>query len=187
MVKSGDRQSQRLVDYDLFGSVVEMIVSSNHVRHSHECVIYRHHEVVRRRAITSGDDEIIQLFGFNGDSPFDPIFKDDISLQRGLDAHHRLDPFWRRAGKIAVSSIVSWPLPTLHLLLSEPIELLFGHIAVVGFALVQKLLDVAFVDIEALGLVGHLAIVVESHPLEGLQDRLRGLLAVSGQVRIFDT
>ena len=78
MDEEGERPAQCLVEQDLPGSVVQMVVSANDVGDLHVSVVDNDGEVVHEAAVGAADDEILQLL----------ILKSDVSGQHVVD--HRL-------------------------------------------------------------------------------------------------
>ena len=114
-----------------------MIVAADHVRDAHQRVVDHDREVIRRRAIGTRDDEIVQNIGsVKFYLTLDAVVKFYRATKRGFDADYRLDTRRRRAGKVAVAVIVARALFASFLLRAQLIQLVLTHIASVCLALI---------------------------------------------------
>ena len=88
--------AQRRQDVDLPGRVVDMVVAADHMRDAHVPIVDADAEVVGRRAVGAGDDEVIELGIANRDRPLDQIVPGDRAIVRVAKAHHRRHALGRR-------------------------------------------------------------------------------------------
>ena len=114
-----------------------MIVAANHVRDAHQSVVDHDREVIRRRAVASGDDEIVQnISGVKFYLALNAVVKFYRAAKRGFDADYGLDARRRRTRKIAIAIIVARALFASFLLRAQLIQLVLAHIASVCLALI---------------------------------------------------
>ena len=114
-----------------------MIVAADHVRDAHKRIVDHDREVVRRRTVASGDDEIVQnVLYVKFNIALDAVVKFYRAAKRGFYTHYRLDPSRRRAGKVAIAVIVARALFASFLLRAQLIQLILTHIASIRLALI---------------------------------------------------
>ena len=109
-----DRHSrtERLQHVDLARRVVEMIVTTNHVRDAHIHVVHDDAEVIGRIPVRARDDQIIQLGILERHQSVDEIIHDHLALQGILEADHRLDAgsrFVADPGTVRRIAASAWP------------------------------------------------------------------------------
>jgi hypothetical protein len=158
-----------------------VVVATDHVRDLHVVVVHHHAEIVGRRAVGTGDDQVVELGAVEGDRAVHDVVHHDLPLVRVAEADHRIHA---RHGLAAVpaAAVVARLFLAGHLAGAQLVQLLPGAIAVVGLALAQELVDDLLVTVHALRLVEGSLVVVEAQPLHAVEDRLhrlgRGSLAV---------
>ncbi len=180
-------EAQRIIDYDLLWCIVEVVIPADHVGQAHQCIIDSNDEVVGRRTVRSGNDEIIHLRSGDAHLTLDTIRKADIPLLRCLDTDHRLHTLRRSTGKVPIPSVITRTLFLCHLLFTQGIEFLFAHVAFIGFPLFKKLIDILFVKIKTLRLVDHLTVMTHTDPCKCLQNGIFRLFGIPCHIGIFDT
>ena len=114
-----------------------MIVAADHVRDAHQRVVDHDREVIRRRAVGTRDDEIVQNIGsIKFYLTLDAVTKFYRATKRGFYTHYGLDPCRWRTGKIAIAVIVARALFASFLLRSQLVKLVLAHIALVRLTLI---------------------------------------------------
>src|SRR5512139_3587517 len=83
MAEGGEWVVQSLINLDLAGGVIQMIISPDDMGDGHGRIIHNNRKIIRGEPITSQDDQIIQL----------RIIKFHSALNEIL--HHRLPFVWR--------------------------------------------------------------------------------------------
>ena len=89
------RRAQCLEDVDLARRVVDMIVAADDMGDAHIQVVHHHAEVVCRRAIGTGDDQVIQLTVLEHDLALDHVVPRCRTMAWIPETHHRLDALRR--------------------------------------------------------------------------------------------
>ncbi len=80
MAECGQLTPQSLVKHNLFGCVHNMIITPDHGVNSHGNIVNYDYKIVCWRAVTSGNDKIIQLLILEDDITLYNVFKDCGSI-----------------------------------------------------------------------------------------------------------
>jgi len=160
---------QRLVDQDLFGRIVDMVVSPNDVGNPHLGVVDDDREVVRRIPVGPLQDQIIQLLVIKRDIPFDQVVHDRCAHLRTAEPDHRT----RAPGKFPVPAgpIVFWFPPLGQRFFPLGLQFVGGAGAVIRLPLVNQLLNHLPVDLHPLCLKIGSLVPVQAKPGHGIEDR----------------
>ena len=96
--------TEGFIKLDLPGCVGQMIVAADDMGDTHVDVVDHHAKIIRRRAVGTGDDQVIKLAIVENDVAFDQIFDDGGAVARRtktngkrLVRRQRWDHAFRRA------------------------------------------------------------------------------------------
>lgn len=137
-----------------------MIVAANYVRDLHVAIIDDHREVIGRRTIGPGNNQIIEFRVLKYHRAPDLVLNHDIAVKRISEADNGANAL-SMLRIITATAIVAGLLTAFHLSCSELVELSFGAVAMISLALLQPPIDNFFIAIEAVSL--------KERPLVGLQ------------------
>ncbi len=179
--------AQGLEDVHLARGIVDVVVAADDMADAHVHVVHHHDEVVRRRAVGTGDDEVVELAVGEHDAALHPVVDHRLPLQRGPETDHRVSTrVRRRLGEVTAAPVVAGLLLARHLRLAQRLQPLAGAVAAIRPALLQEAVDHLRVAVEALGLVERPLVVVESEPGHALEDRIDRLGGGALTVGILD-
>jgi len=170
VAKAGQVEVQGLVDEDLARRVVQMVVAPDDVGDAHGGVVHHHGQVVGGRAVAPAQHHVVEFGIVDGHRPLDHVVDQGGAGDRRLEPHHPARA-GAKAGLAAAAGILGLQ-PLLPSLFAHGLDFLGRARAPVGVAGLQHLVDVFIIQIEALALVGDLAVVVQAQPRHGVQDRL---------------
>ena len=86
----GHRPAEPRVDLGLPGGVGQVIGAANDVRDAHVMVIDHDRQIVRRVAVRSEDDQIVEILVRKGDESLHMVIDDRLAFARRLEANRRL-------------------------------------------------------------------------------------------------
>ncbi|OIQ76416.1 hypothetical protein GALL_419010 [mine drainage metagenome] len=175
---------------DLAWRIVDMVVATDDMGDAHIPVVHHHTEIVGRRAVGTGDDEVIQLLVGNGNAPFHLVNPGHDAGGRVAESHHRRHTRRRRRQYFAFfrppSAVVARLEPCRHLRLAHCSQLLGRCIAMVGRSGRQHPLNHRLVAVHALHLVKRAFVVIQTQPAHAIQNRLHGLWCGTCHIGILD-
>ena len=181
---------QRLEDVDLARRVVHVVVAADDMGDAHVHVVDHHAEVVGRRAVGTGDHQIIQLGVADGDIALDQIVDHRVAVQRRGETDHRIDPGRRLRQRLArhgpPGAVVLRFFAFGARRLAHRLHVLGARIAAIGLAFVDQAVDDFSIAIEALGLIIDVAVVLEIQPRHGIENGLHGFVGGAFAIRILD-
>ena len=180
----GQGAAQGLVDEDLLGRVVLVVVAANDVGHAHERVVHDYGHLVDGRTVCAADDEVVHFLHVPGDGALDDVVKNDFSRQRGFEADH---PARSRAkAQLAAFAVVLGLEACRAGRLAHRLHFLGRAGAVVGLARLQELVHMAVVQVAALALEEGAFVEIKTQPVHGVDDGVGHLLRGAGLVRVLD-
>jgi hypothetical protein len=113
-----------------------VVVAADDVRDAHVEVIDDDAEVVGRRAIGAGDDQVVEFGVGDFDPPLDQVVPGDDAVARIAEANRRRDAGRRRRQDLArlrpPAAVIARFEALRTLLLAQAIEFFGRHVAVVG-------------------------------------------------------
>ena len=185
---AGGDQPRGIVNLQLPGRVGQVVVATNDVADPHVVIVDDDRQHIGRRAVAAQQHHVVEIAISSRDVALHEVMHHGLTLQRHLDADHRLGP-WRRLGRISIApaAIIELrgafrPGPLAHFR-----QLLRRCEAQIGIARLEELLR----DRGVAGAVGELGdgitIPIEPEPLQAIVDGLDGGLGRARPVRVFDT
>ena len=177
-----------VVNLRLTKGVVQVIVAPDNVGHAHVVIIHTNGEHVGRRAVSTQQDEVVDLRVLYFDPALNHILDHQGALGRCLHTNDK-GRTRGRFGRIAVApAAIVAGVAALSLGGLAHLGQLFGRgEALVGAALGQHLLRDVPVTIGAGGLEHRVFIVIQTHPGEAFQNGVHGLLSRPLFVRILNS
>jgi hypothetical protein len=185
MGKLRKRISQGLVEEDLPGSIVHMIISADYVGDAHGGIVHYHAEVIGGPPIAAQENQIIHFRVVKLDGSFDQVVEKRLPFLRGLETNGRCPS--RNGGlEIAAGSVVL----RFPFLLQSSLALLFQlfrrTVAGVGFSSPQKPLGMIPVDSQTVRLIDRPLIPIQTQPGQAFQDGIDGFFGGTYLVRILN-
>src|SRR6185369_575462 len=180
-----DRRTKGLIEENLPGSIVDMIVSADDSGDPHALVVDNHDKVIGGRPVAPLNDQVVELFVVEGYRPLDEIVEGGDSIMRGLEANHE-GLVRDSSGKIAAGSVVFRLSPFCERFFTLRLKLLGSAVASVRLPFREKLLDLFLVEREVLRLVVWPFVPIQTKPLHPLQNGVDRLLRRTGYVGILD-
>ena len=191
---------QRLPQDLLAWRVVEVLLAPNDVCDLHEVIVHHAGKIVRGEAVTLLDDEVCDLCRIKGDLTSHHVCDHNRGLQWNREPHGYRPPLCLGRFNVSCAGQCLWAtVDEAHFpglcIFAPDIQLFSGVKAVIGPAFVEELLDVFFIDIQAVGLsvwaIGaadlRAFIPRDPEPLEVLDDLLCGCGCVAFLVRVLNT
>ena len=167
-----------------------MVVAADDVADAHVPVVDDDAEVVGRRAVRAGDDEVVQLGVAEFDAALDLVVPADDAVGRAAEADHRLHAGRRLGQRLArlgaPAAVVLRLLAAFALRLAHGIELFRRRVAAVRLAVGEHLRHDLLVTVHALHLVERALVVAEFKPVHRLQDAVDRFLRGTRDVGILD-
>ncbi len=157
----------------------------------HVPIVHHHAEVVCRRAVRTGNDQIVQLAVIKADAALHHIVPAGCAGLRALETNHRLAV--SRDGRQLLTSLrtpgaVITRLQALNTrLFAHGFHFLGAAVAVISMTVFQQLGDDLAVTIHALHLVERTFVRIQAQPLHAIQNALDGLGGGALQIRILNT
>ena len=162
-----------------------MIVAADDVRNLHIRVVDDHTEIVRRRAIRTDDDEIVEFGVVEFDAPPHGVVHNDATAVRIAEADdERLAVRILRA--LAAATVIAGLLARCHLLGTHRVELVATAVAAVGDTRIEPAGRDIRVALEARALEYRLVVGRQAEPLHAVEDRLDVLRRRAFAIRILD-
>ena len=157
---------------------------------AHVPVIDADAEVVGRRAVGAGDDEVVQFLVGDRDAPLHLIVPRHHAIQRIAEADDRLHAFRRRrqrlAGRRAPAAVIARLFIVGTLALAQRVEFFRRGVAAIGVALLQHLRDHRLVTVHALHLVEGAFVMAEIQPLHTVENGLHRFRRRARDVGVLD-
>ncbi len=151
---------------------------------AHFVVVHHHSHIVGGHAVGAADDHVIQLAHIHGYFALDHVVKKHLARERRSEAH--ATPFAGPQIARAAMAVVTRLEALAAGLLAHGLHL-FGRAGTpVGVPAFQQPVHITVVDIRPLGLVGEVAVPVQTQPAHGGQNGIRVFLPGSQQIRIFN-
>jgi hypothetical protein len=163
------------------GSIIQVIIATNHVTDLHVEIIDDHGEVIGRRAIRSHNNQVIELAIFEQHLATHAIVNFNRAVKRIAETHDGINAL-SVLGTVSTPAIVTNRFSGGHLLLAPFVELFPGAITVICLALSQPLLGNFRVPLHSLALEERAFIGIESQPAHAIQDCLD--IVISGPLSI---
>ena len=169
------RTAQSLVEMNLPRRVGQVVVAADDMADRHVDVVDDDAEIIRRRAVGAGDDEIVELAVFEDDIALDQIFDHRRALARraeaddiGLVGRQRGNHAFRRPASAVIGRFAFF----FHRRLAFGVELRGAASAGIGFAHGQQFLNLLSVKRVALALIKRPFVIIEFEPFHGVKNRL---------------
>ncbi len=164
------RRAERLVDVDLAGCVVDVVVAADHLGDLHVPVVDHHGEVVGGPAVRTEDHEVVQLGVGDLDPALDQVVEHHHAVERILEADDAVGIVAVRQVEVARGAVVARLLLVRQRRLAHGFQFLARLVGVVGRAIGDHLFGDFAVAVQALGLVDRALVVVQLHPVHRLED-----------------
>src|ERR1700734_100398 len=162
-----------------------MVVAPDHVGDLHVHVIHHDTEIIGGCTVGAGNDQIVELAVLKYDAAMHHVIDDHFSGERILESHDR-SRARRCTLALAPASVVARLLTACSLLRPHLLQLFLAAVAAVGFAGSEQLFDDVLVPVEALSLKEGTLVMIESGPLQAVQNLLDGFGSRALQIRIFN-
>ena len=167
-----------------------MIVATNDMGDCHIVIVNHHAKIIGRCAIRARDDEIVEFRIGKFDTTFDLIVPSHYTVKRIAKAYHRRDALGRGRQDLArfgsPTPVVARLFLTHFLLGAQRSQLVYRHIATVGTASRQHLLNHHVIAIHPLYLVIRTLIVIQFQPGHPVDNRLHRFWCRARHIRIFN-
>ena len=169
-----------------------MVVAADNVGNAHVVVVHHDAEVVGRRAVGAGDNQVVECFVGDGDFTFDQVRPLGNAFQRRFEADDGLHVgrnFGQGFACFGAPAAVVSRRAFFFGFLAHGLQLFFAAIAVVGGAFFQEFGDDFFIAVETAGLVHDVVgvVVIETDPFHAVEDDVDGFGGRTRQVGVFDT
>ena len=162
--------SQCMVNIDLPGCVVDMVIAAYDMADLHIQIIDHDGEVVGWRAIRAGDDQVVQLVVGYADAATHQVIKHHVTTLRIAKTHHGINSF-RNTIQVSAFAVITGLDALLHLLLTQFLQPFLWAVATVGLVFIQQLLNDLGVTVETVGLVKRAFVIIQPQPVHTIQDR----------------
>ena len=180
------RHAERPQQVDLPRRVVDVVIAADDVRYPHVRIVHHHREVVGRRAVGAGDDEVVEFRVFEGDGPAHQILEHHLSIHRIAKPHHRAHALGWRVAPIAAQAVVARLFLGRHLFGAQGVQTLAAAIAMIGRPRGQHARNDLAVAIEAPGLVVRACVVFQAQPGHAFENGLNVFIGRTFPVRVLD-
>jgi hypothetical protein len=177
--------TQSLVDLNLAGGVVQMVISPEDMGDFHGGIIHHHRKIIGGEAVAPQNDEIIQFRIIKFHATLDEIFHDGLPFPRGKKAYG-VRPLGIRRFPVEARAIVLGFEPGLESHLSLRFQLLRRTVTPIRLSLFQQSLCGLLIEGNPLRLIKGPFIPIHSQPGHGIQDHLNRFRGRSGHIRIFN-
>ena len=177
--------TQRAVEVNLLRRVADVVFAADDQRHFRCGVIDDHAEIVSRRAVGAANDPVIQLAVIDRHYAAHLVVPTDASFQRVFETHRRRHARHRFAALTVLAVVTLWQAEAL-LLLAHRLQLLRRAPAVVRLPARNHLLDNCVVVGEALALIDDFAVMMQTEPVQAVENHLGGRLSRALQIRILN-
>ena len=169
-----------------------MVVAADNVGNAHIVVVHHNAEVVGRRTVGAGDNQVVKCFIGDRDFAFDQVRPLGNAVQRRFETDNRLHvgrDFGKGFAFFGTPAAVVSRRAFFFGFLAHGFQLFFTAIAVVGGAFFQEFGDDFFIAVEAAGLVHNVVgvVVIETDPFHAVEDDVDGFGGGTRQVGVFDT
>src|SRR5690606_11793430 len=142
-------------------------------------------EIVRRGAVGSRNDQVIQLGIVETDVAVNLVFDHDNPLERILEANDRIDT-WAGLGAMPTSAVVLRLLFRFELTDTHRIELFLRAVAAIRMPLCEELLEHLAIALHALALVEGPLVRMEPKPLHPFENDSRRLVRGALTIGVLD-
>ena len=199
MAELGNVKPQGLKELDLLRRIGNVFLRAEHVGHAHQMVVNDDGEVIRRRAIGLGDDEIIELGHIEIHTAVDQVVDPHGAPHGHLEANGMGFPRRKAALHLFLRQIAARagiPERLFPRLLDFPLgfQLFRRAEAVVGLPFIQQLLQIFLVDLRTLRLeIGRARppdfrtfVPVQPQPLHAADDLFHRTGFETARIRIFN-
>ena len=112
-------------------NLVEMIVAADHMGDAHIPVIHHHAEIVGRRSVGAGDDQVVHFAILKAHRTVNQVFHHRFAVVRAAEADHRRNPLRRRRA-LPATAVIARFLAALALILAHGLHFFPTAIAMVG-------------------------------------------------------
>jgi hypothetical protein len=179
--------AHRLDDGELAEGVVEMVVASDDVGHSHVVIVDHDREHVGGAAVGAEQDHVVQLAILDDDPALDRIVDRGLALARRLEADHERGVGSRGVrGAVAPRAGEAEGTALALRLGAGGGELGLAHVAAIGVAAGEHFVgDLGVARLE-LRLVIFVAVPVEAEPFQAVQYDVDRLLGRPRRVGVLD-
>ena len=178
------RPAHALVDVDLPGGVVQVVVAPDHVGDPHVVVVGDDSQVVGRRAVGAQQDEVVELAVAEHDVALDQVVDDGLALPRRAQAHDERLVVARRGRPVAPRRADGPALGARHLALL--LQFLDRHVVAVSASARQQLHRDGAVPIGAGMLEDGRLVGLEPKPRHAFEDRLHRVCRRALAVGVLD-
>jgi hypothetical protein len=165
--KDRRRITHGLIEVDLAGGVVEVIIPPDNVGDLHEGVVYHDHKVIGGAAVAAHDDEIIQFFVVEDDLPFDEVINNSLPFIGGFESNDR-GKARRLVRALAAAPIVFWFVPLSQCLLAPLIQLFVSAVAAISLPRLHEPFNMLSVQVYPPALKIGAFIPVQPYPLKAV-------------------
>ena len=180
-----------LQNIDLARSIVDMIVPPDDMGNPHIPVIHHHTEIVSRRSIRTGDNQIIKLAVGNRDLSLDTVIPGHHPFYRIFEADDRIDANRHRWQSLArfrpPGSVITRAFACRFLAFAHGVQFLGRTITVISCPLFQHLVNDFTVTVHPLHLVKRTFIMFQIQPFHSIKNGLHRFGGGTFEIGILDT
>ena len=174
-------------DVDLSGGVVGVVIAANYMGNAQIDVVHHHGQVVGRRAIRTGDDQVVQFVVVDHHLAAHHIVENHRSVQRILEANDGGFAGRWAAAEIAAAAVVTRFAAGGQLRAARGFEFFPAAKTIIGVVFGEQLPDRRGVTIHPFTLVEGPAIPVEAQPRHRFEDDVGGRAGGSLLVGVLDS
>ena len=181
------RPAHRVEDRQLAKGIVEVVVTPDHVGHTHVVIVDDDGQHVGRRAVGAQQHEIVQLRIRDRDHALDKILDHRLALTRGLDPDD-IGLAFGPARRIGIAPFTDdAERATLRLgSLAAGGQFFRGQVAAIGVASREQLVSDFGMTVRARELEHGRFVTAQAQPLQPVENRLDRRLGRAGAIGILD-
>ena len=185
MAEGGHLEAEGVVEQNLLGRVGNMVVAAEHMGHAHVMVVHHHGEVVGGHTVGTAEHHVVKFGNIHGNGALHHVVEHDAALVGHAQAHHAAGTCGKAS--VAALAVVAGLFPSGAGHFTHGFHFFGRAVAPVGMTGFQKPVDIGVVDVEALALIGQVAVPVQAQPLHGGENGIGVFLFRARGVGIFDT